>query len=409
MLDQKKVDASKKQIDKIVDNIDTVIIGKREQVTLVVLALIAKGHVLLEDLPGTGKTTLVSALARSVDCSFNRIQFTPDVMPSDVSGFSIFNQKTNDFEFRPGGVMANLVLADEINRASAKTQSALLEAMEERQVTVDSNTYKLEEPFMVMATQNPIEQFGTYPLPEAQIDRFLIKLSLGYPDFDQEVTIIDLGDSAKQKLSPVVSSKDILTLRESAADIYISPMVMRYIVEIVTATRDNPEIQIGSSTRGGLALASLGRTYALSQGRNYVLPDDIKYLAPYILCHRISLAHEAKVQGRSEQDVIGSILSGIAVPYYDEDEVQGKKKVSQKEAAERSKAAAAKQPATAASKPADKPAASADKPAAAKDAPAAAAKDAAASKPATPAEAATAGAKKSTPTKRTASKQTDTK
>ncbi len=325
MLEQTQVEASQAQLSKIVDNIETVIIGKREQVSLVVLALVAKGHVLLEDLPGTGKTTLVSSLARSVACSFNRIQFTPDVMPSDVSGFSIFNQKTNDFEFRPGGVMANLVLADEINRASAKTQSALLEAMEERQVTVDSNTYKLEEPFMVMATQNPIEQFGTYPLPEAQIDRFLIKLSLGYPEFEQEVTVLNLADSAKKALESVVTAEDILALREAAADVFISPMVMRYIVEIVTATRDNPEIQIGSSTRGGLSLAALARAFALSQGRNYVLPDDVKYLAPYVLCHRVQLAHEAKVQGRSEQDVMNSILSGIAVPYYDEEEVQGKK------------------------------------------------------------------------------------
>ena len=325
MLDQNTVDAAQAGIQKIIDNVSTVIIGKEEPVSLVVLALIAKGHVLLEDLPGTGKTTLASTLARSVDCEFKRIQFTPDVMPSDVSGFSVFNQKTQNFEFRPGGVFSNLGLADESNRASAKTQSALLEAMEERQVTVDSHTYKMDEPFMVMATQNPIEQFGTYPLPEAQVDRFLIKLSMGYPDFDQEVNVLELGDSAKTSLDFVVSKQDVLDLRESARQVFVSKMVFRYIVEIVTSTRDNPEIQIGSSPRGGIALLSLARAYALLKGRNYVLPDDVKYLAPYALCHRVSLSHEAKVQGRTPSDVVGSILSGIAVPFADEDELKGLK------------------------------------------------------------------------------------
>lgn len=325
MLEQKKVDAAKGVIDRIVSNVDTVIQGKHDSVQLVALALIAKGHVLLEDLPGTGKTTLVSTLAKSIACDFKRIQFTPDIMPSDVSGFSIFNQKTRDFEFRPGGVMSNLVLADEINRASAKTQSALLEAMEERQVTVDSNTYPLQEPFMVLATQNPIEQFGTYPLPEAQLDRFLIKLSMGYPAFEDEVRVLELGDSAKKVIQPVASSEEVLAVREIAAEVYISKMVMRYIVEIITSTRDNPEVQIGSSPRGGIALAALSRAYALAQGRNYVLPDDVKLLAPHVLNHRLALSHEAKVQGRTTFDVINSIISGIAVPYYDEDEVKGLK------------------------------------------------------------------------------------
>lgn len=323
MLQAHQVEGAKAVIDKIVDNVDTVIQGKHEAVQLVTLALIAKGHVLLEDLPGTGKTTLVSTLAKSIQCDFNRIQFTPDIMPSDVSGFSIFNQKTRDFEFRPGGVMSNLVLADEINRASAKTQSALLEAMEERQVTVDSETHKLQEPFMVLATQNPIEQFGTYPLPEAQLDRFLIKLSMGYPAFEQEVRVLELGDKAKRAIKPVASSDEVLAVRIIADQVYISPMVMRYIVEIVTSTRDNPEVQVGSSPRGGIALAALSRAYAIVQGRNYVLPDDVKYLAPHVLCHRLALSHEAKVQGRKPEDVINSILSGIAVPYYDENEVKG--------------------------------------------------------------------------------------
>ena len=325
MLDQETVGIAKNALEHIIANIETVVQGKREAVSLVVLALVAKGHVLLEDLPGTGKTTLVSSLAKSVDCGFSRIQFTPDIMPSDVTGFSIFNQKTRDFEFRPGAVMSNLVLADEINRASAKTQSALLEAMEERQVTVDGKTYKLVEPFMVLATQNPIEQFGTYPLPEAQVDRFLIKLSMGYPGFDQEVRVLELGDSAKKALSPVVNAGNVLWLREVVTKVYVSHMVMRYIVEIITATRDNPEVQVGSSPRGGIALLGLARSFALLQGRNYVLPDDVKYLAPHALCHRISLSHEAKVSGRTERQVLESILSGIAVPYRDEAELRGMK------------------------------------------------------------------------------------
>ena len=323
MLQQSQVDAAKAIIDNVVANVDTVIQGKHDAVELVVLALIAKGHVLLEDLPGTGKTTLVSTLAKSVDCGFSRIQFTPDIMPSDVSGFSIFNQKTRDFEFRPGGVMSNLVLADEINRASAKTQSALLEAMEERQVTVDSQTHILPEPFMVLATQNPIEQFCTYPLPEAQLDRFLVRLSMGYPDFDQEVRVLELGDSAKKAIKPVASAADILSVRDAAAAVYASPLVLRYVVELVASTRSNPELQIGSSPRGGIALTALSRAYALSRGRNYVLPDDVKLLAPHVLSHRVALSHEAKVAGRTEKDVIASIISSVAVPFYEEGEVKG--------------------------------------------------------------------------------------
>ena len=320
MLDQANAQAAKSCIEAIVANIDTVIQGKHEAVETVVLALVAKGHVLLEDLPGTGKTTLISTLAKSIDCGFSRIQFTPDVMPSDVSGFSIFNQKTQEFEFRPGGVMSNLVLADEINRASAKTQSALLEAMEERQVTVDGTTHVLQEPFQVLATQNPIEQFGTYPLPEAQLDRFMCKLSMGYPDFEQEVMVLELGDDAKQAVRPVASGADVLALRALARDVYADRLVTSYIVEVIEATRDNAEVQVGASPRGGISLLALARAYALARGRAFVKPDDVQQLAPCVLRHRLTLDHEARVAGRDADEVIASILGGIAVPHVPDDE-----------------------------------------------------------------------------------------
>lgn len=301
-------------LKRIVDNIETVIFGKREVVELVMLAAISKGHVLIEDVPGVGKTSLVSALAKSISCDFKRIQFTPDIMPSDVSGFSIFNQKTREFEFRPGGVMSNIVLADEINRASAKTQSSLLEAMGERQVTVDSQTYKLDEPFMVLATQNPIESFGTYPLPEAQVDRFLIKTAVGYPAFAEEVRIINREKDEETQIRPVVSKQDVINASRVAESVHVSPLVSNYIVEIVTATRNSPELQLGSSPRGSIALNNLAKSYALYRGRSYVIPDDIKYLVPFVLVHRISLSHEARVEGRTEHDVLQSIISSIAVP-----------------------------------------------------------------------------------------------
>ncbi len=313
-LTKEELEFSTKQINRIINNIETVIIGKRSAVELVVMALICGGHVLIEDVPGVGKTSLVSALAKSIACHFKRIQFTPDIMPSDVTGFSIFNQKTREFEFRPGAVISNIVLADEINRASAKTQASLLEVMEERQITVDSKTYRMPEPFMVLATQNPLESFGTYPLPEAQIDRFLIKLSIGYPSFDEEVKVVSMGKSAKAAIKAVVSGQDIVNLRKASERVYIDPSVARYIVEIVTATRNHPEIQIGSSPRGGIALYGICRAYAMYRGRNYVIPDDVKKLAPHVICHRIALTHEAKIDKRTPQQVMDSILNSIIVP-----------------------------------------------------------------------------------------------
>lgn len=305
---------AKQNITAIVDNIETVIRGKREQVELAVLCMLAEGHVLIEDVPGVGKTSLVSALAKTIDCSYSRIQFTPDVMPSDISGFSIYNQKTGEFEFRAGAAMSNIVLADEINRASAKTQSAMLEIMEERQVTVDGHTYPMERPFMVLATQNPIESLGTYQLPEAQIDRFMIKLSLGYPDFSDEVDVVLNGRETKQKIHAAVDAQTILALIDTCYQVHTEPLVAQYIVRIVEATRTHAEIKLGASPRGSIALSALARAYALYHGRDYVLPDDVKYLAPYVLAHRISLTYTAKTEKRDPKDLIRSIVEQVVVP-----------------------------------------------------------------------------------------------
>ena len=313
-LTQQEAEKALVLINKIVSNVETEIIGKKTAIELVLLALISRGHVLLEDVPGVGKTSLVSAIARSIDCEFKRIQFTPDLMPSDVTGFSMFSQKTGEFEFRKGAVMSNLVLADEINRASAKTQAALLEAMEEKQVTVDTVTFKLEEPFMVMATQNPVESFGTYPLPEAQIDRFLIKLSMGYPSVDEERAIIHNKTSGKKKAQPVVTKSDVIWLSSAAQRVFTEPAIERYIVQLTAATRNNSKIALGSSPRGSIALNIASKAYALSKGRNYVIPDDVKYLAPYVLAHRITLSHEAKTERISPEKIIADILDSVVAP-----------------------------------------------------------------------------------------------
>lgn len=303
-----------RKILSIVENIETVIAGKNEVVELAVLCLIAGGHVLIEDIPGVGKTSLVSALAKSINCDFKRIQFTPDVMPSDVSGFSIYNQKTGEFEFRPGAAMSNIVLADEINRASAKTQSAMLEIMEERQVTVDANTYVMEQPYMVLATQNPIESLGTYQLPEAQIDRFMIKLTIGYPSYEDEIRIVMKGEHAKKTITHVVEKEDVRAISDKSQRVICSKLVTAYIVRIIEATRNHPDIKLGSSPRGSIALYKLSRVYALARGRNYVIPDDIKYLVPYVLGHRIILTHTAAVGKKTPADILNTIVKGIAIP-----------------------------------------------------------------------------------------------
>lgn len=318
MLDENTANSAADTLENLANNIASVIVGKTEVIELVIMALVAQGHVLLEDLPGTGKTSLVSALSKSIDCGFNRIQFTPDIMPSDITGFSIYNQKTNDFEFRPGGVMSNLVLVDEVNRASAKTQAALLEAMEERQVTVDRNTYRLEEPFMVLATQNPIEQYGTYPLPEAQLDRFIIKLSMGYPMVEEEISVVLKSEAAKKAIQPVASKEDIIALRKAAKQVTVTTPIARYAVQIATATRHTKDCIMGASPRGSIALITMARANALMRGRTYVIPDDIKYLAPYVLSHRIVLANESRIHGVDAKDIINSIVESIAVPMENE-------------------------------------------------------------------------------------------
>lgn len=309
-----KIDEYSKLLKKIVDNIGTVIIGKKSTVELVVLSMVSGGHVLIEDIPGVGKTSLVSALARCVDCSFKRIQFTPDIVPSDITGFSIFNQKSGEFEFRPGAAMSNFVLADEINRASAKAQSSLLEVMEEKQVTVDLKTYSMNEPFMVLATQNPIESLGTYPLPEAQIDRFQVKVSLGYPGVEEEMRIISMTNKEKKELSPVADAEDIINIKKVSESIYVDESVSKYILSIVTASRNHPDLQLGASPRGSIALYRMGQAFALYKGREYVIPDDIKYLSSYVLPHRFILSHEAKVNRRTKDDVMIDILGKTEIP-----------------------------------------------------------------------------------------------
>lgn len=306
--------AAGQEISRIVENIETVIKGKHTQVELTVLCLLAEGHVLIEDIPGVGKTSLVSALAKTVDCGYQRIQFTPDVMPSDVTGFSVYNQKSGEFEFRPGAAMSNIVLADEINRASAKTQSAMLEIMEERQVTADGHTYKLEAPFMVLATQNPIDSLGTYKLPEAQIDRFMVKLSLGYPEFEDELAVVLGGRKAKTEIARVIDGGGVNQLIEQCRKVCVDKKVAAYMVRMVEATRTHADIKLGVSPRGSIALYALSRAYALSRGRNFVLPDDVKTLAPYVLAHRLILTQSAKTEKKDPADLIRTIAAQVVVP-----------------------------------------------------------------------------------------------
>lgn len=300
---------------RLTANIEKVIVGKRRTIEHVLVALICQGHVLIEDIPGVGKTSLVRALSRSLGCSFRRVQFTPDLLPSDVTGVSVYNQKTSQFEFRPGPIMSQVVLADEINRTSPKTQSALLESMEEGQVTVDGVTYKLPRPFIVLATQNPVEYEGTFPLPEAQLDRFLIRIRLGYPSFDEERKILRrMRHQPLTHLQPVVSAETILELHQQVQDIYVEPSVEAYIIDLVRATREHRDVYLGASPRGSVALYRTSQALAMLSGREYVTPDDVQEMAPLALSHRLIVRPEAQMQGIDGDQIMNAIIRKTEVP-----------------------------------------------------------------------------------------------
>jgi MoxR-like ATPase len=303
--------------DGVADQIERVLRGKRRAVHLALVCLFAEGHLLIEDVPGVGKTSLAKAMAHSIGGEWRRIQFTPDLLPSDVTGASVWNRTRNDFEFRPGGVFANVVLADEINRASPKTQSALLEAMEERQVTVDTHTHLLDSPFMVIATQNPIELEGTYPLPEAQLDRFLMRLRIGYPDRGAELSILDAQGATEvspDTLQAVSDASTIAAWTKELSSIHIAPELQGYIVDVVDATRHHRDLLLGVSPRGALGLQRASRALAASVGRSYVVPDDVKALAPAVLEHRLVLSPEAQMRGTSSSAVLTGVLNSVPVP-----------------------------------------------------------------------------------------------
>ncbi len=302
--------------ERVIANIERVIVGKHDAVSLVMMALLCRGHVLIEDVPGTGKTVLAKAVARSIGCSFKRIQFTPDLLPSDVTGVSIFNQQTRDFEFRAGPIMAQIVLADEINRATPKTQSALLEAMEERQITTDGETRPLPAPFIVLATQNPIEYEGTFPLPEAQLDRFLLRISLGYPARAEEIEILrrQRNDHPLETLEQVLDADGLVQMQQRVGAIYVDPLVEEYIIALATATRNHEDVYLGVSTRAALALCRAAQARAALDGRDYVLPDDVKALAAAVLAHRLIINPAARIRNLSANTVISDILGVVAVP-----------------------------------------------------------------------------------------------
>jgi len=296
--------------------IESVIEGKREAVDLALVVLLAEGHLLVEDVPGVGKTMLAKAIGRSIDCSVRRVQFTPDLLPSDITGVSIWNSETRDFEFKPGGIFANVVVGDEINRASPKTQSALLESMEERQVSVDGTTYLLDAPFMVVATQNPIEMEGTYPLPEAQRDRFLARLRMGYPTQRAELDMLDSHGSSDPlaRMSPVTDAETVRGLIHAVTQVFVAPAVKAYLVSVVTATRTSRDLRLGASPRASLQLLRAVRAYAALQGRDYVTPDDVQALAVPVLAHRVLLSTEAQLARRSAEDVIARAVAEVRVP-----------------------------------------------------------------------------------------------
>lgn len=302
--------------ERMMANLGRVIVGKQSSIQLAVIGLLCQGHVLIEDVPGVGKTMLARSLARSMDCEFSRIQFTPDMLPSDVTGVSIYNQQSKKFEFRPGPIMGQIVLADEINRATPKTQAALLEAMEERQITVDGVTHPLPKPFMVLATQNPIEYEGTFPLPEAQLDRFLLRLRLGYPNIADEMQIMDDQQLKHplESLKPVVKVREVLQAVEAVKKVYLSPAVKRYIVELSVRTRQSDDVYLGASPRGSLALARAAQARAALQGRDHVLPDDVKALAVSVLAHRIIVSPAARLRDLNSDRIVQEMVLSTPSP-----------------------------------------------------------------------------------------------
>lgn len=302
--------------ERVLTNVERTIQGKQDVIRLSLITLLAEGHLLIEDIPGVGKTMLAKSIARSIDCTWRRIQFTPDLLPSDVTGVNVWDRKTDEFEFKPGAVFSNICLGDEINRASPKTQSALLECMEERQVTVDGITHKLDEPFMVIATQNPIEHEGTYPLPESQLDRFMMRLSMGYPGRSSELDILDTHgrESVLDELEPVADATEVTGLIKLAREVHVAGSLKRYIVEVTESTRDHPDVYLGASPRASLYLLRSSRATAASRGRDYVVPDDIQDLIVPVLAHRVLLSPEAQMRGASADEVLSGLVGQVPIP-----------------------------------------------------------------------------------------------
>ena len=315
-MDRITVDSLSSAGKRVLDNVERVIVGKSSAVELVLVAVFCEGHVLLEDVPGIGKTMLARAVAKSLGCTFRRVQSTPDLLPSDITGTYLYNQKTGEFEFRPGPVFAQILLADEINRATPRTQSALLEAMEERQVTVEGDTRLLPRPFIVLATQNPIELEGTFPLPEAQVDRFLIKIKLGYPTKDDDHVILQRFRKANviDELTPVITTEELLALQKLRQEVAVDPDVETYIVDLIHATRAHPQVELGGSPRAMLALYRTSQALAALRGRPYVIPDDVKYMAPFVLEHRLITKQQSHLRGQTSAEIVREVTETVKVP-----------------------------------------------------------------------------------------------